>query len=86
MLQTYEATYNGEQFRWINQAPPKLDKEVPVVLVMDVEKTATKPKKNLHEVLQRTRGAWGCLGSGKSLDEIDQEINEIRHEWDREWD
>lgn len=45
MLQTYEATYNGEQFRWINQAPPKLDKEVPVVLVMDVEKTAIKPKK-----------------------------------------
>jgi len=83
MLQTYEATYNGEQFRWINQAPPKLDKEVPVVLVMDVEKTAIKPKKNLHDVLQR---AWGCLGSGKSLDKIDQEINETRHEWDREWD
>jgi hypothetical protein len=81
MLQTYEAIYNGNQFRWINQAPPKLDKEVRVVLVMDVEKTTAKPQKNLHEVLQR---AWGCLGRGKSLDEIDQEINEMRKEWDRD--
>jgi len=81
MLQTYEAIYSDNQFRWINQAPPKLDKEVRVVLVMDVEKTT--PKKNLHEVLQR---AWGCLGRGKSLDEIDQEINEMRKEWDRGWD
>jgi len=83
MLQTYEAIYSGNQFRWINQAPPKLDKEVRVVLVMDVENTVAKPKKNLHEVLQ---GAWGCLGSGKSLDEIDQEMNEMRNEWDRGWD
>ncbi len=28
--------------------------------------------------------AWGCLGMGKSLDEIDQEINEMRKEWERE--
>jgi len=83
MLQTYEAIYSDNQFHWINQAPPKLDKEVPVVLVMDVEKTAANPKKNLHEVLQR---AWGCLGKGKSLDEIDREINEMRKEWNRGWD
>jgi len=83
MLQTYEATYNGEQFRWINQAPPKLDKEVPVVLVMDVEKTAIKPQKNLHDVLQRTRGAWG---KGKTLDEIDAEIHIMRSGWERKWD
>ncbi|MEN8214900.1 MAG: hypothetical protein ABFS56_00670 [Pseudomonadota bacterium] len=83
MLQTYEATYNGKQFRWINQAPPKLDKEVRVVVVMDVKKPSAKPKKNLHEVLQR---AWGSLGRGRSLDEIDQEINEMRLEWNREWD
>ncbi|TGN99709.1 hypothetical protein PN36_34940 [Candidatus Thiomargarita nelsonii] len=83
MLQTYEAIYSDNQFRWINQAPPKVDKEVRVVLVMDVEKNTAKQKKNLHEVLQR---AWGCLGRGKSLDEIDQEINEMRKEWGRGWD
>jgi len=83
MLQTYEAIYSDNQFRWINQAPPKLDKEVRVVLVMDVEKTTAKPKKNLHEVLQRTRGAWG---KGKTLDEIDAEIHTMRSEWERKWD
>jgi len=81
MLQTYEAIYNGNQFRWINP-PPKVNKEVHVLLVMDIENTVTKPKKNIHEVLQRS---WGCLGTGKSLDQIDQEINEMRQEWDREW-
>jgi hypothetical protein len=79
MLQTYEAIYNGNQFRWINP-PPKVNKEVHVVLVMDVENMVTKSKKNIHEVLQRS---WGCLGSSKSLDEIDKEINEMRHKWDR---
>ncbi len=81
MLQTYEAIYNGNQFRWINP-PPKVNKEVHVLLIMDVEKTVTKSKKNIYEVLQHS---WGCLGTGKSLDEIDQEINELRKEWDREW-
>ncbi|MEK8018841.1 MAG: hypothetical protein VSS75_018365 [Candidatus Parabeggiatoa sp.] len=83
MLQTYEALYSDNQFRWLNQAPPKLDREVHVVLVMDIEKTTAKPKKNLHDVLQR---AWGCLGTGKSLDEIDAEMNAMRQDWDRGWD
>jgi hypothetical protein len=82
MLQTYEAIYNGEQFHWLNKIPPKPDQEVHVVLVMDVEKTVVKSKPNIHDVLQR---AWGCLGTNKSLDEIDQEINEMRQEWEREW-
>ena len=80
MLQTYQAIYKNNQFFWVNQVPPNLNKEVPVVVVMDVEPTPTKPQKNLREVLQR---AWGCLGNGKSLDEIDREINEMRQEWDR---
>ncbi|MDM8562476.1 hypothetical protein QUF54_03895 [Candidatus Marithioploca araucensis] len=75
MLQTYEAIYSGNQIRWINQAPPELDEERRVVVVMNVEKSAAKPKQNIHEVLEQ---AWGCLGRGKSLDEIDQEINEMR--------
>jgi hypothetical protein len=83
MLQTYEAIYNGHQFHWLNQIPPKPEKEVHVVLVMDVDKPIVKPKSNIQEVLQQ---AWGCLSIGKSLDEIDQEINEMRQEWERGWD
>lgn len=77
MLQTYEAIYNGQQFHWLNETPPKPDKEIRVVVVMDVEKP------NIREVLQNTRGAWS---KGKTLDEIDAEIKSMRSEWDREWD
>ncbi len=83
MLQTYEAIYSGNQFRWINQTPPELDEERRVVVVMNVEKSAAKPKKNIREILERTRGAWG---KGKTRDEIDAEINIMRSEWERKWD
>jgi hypothetical protein len=83
MLQTYEAIYSGNQIRWINQAPPEVDEERRVVVVMNVEKSAAKPKQNIHEVLERTRGAWG---KGKTRDEIDAEINIMRSEWERKWD
>ena len=82
MLQTYEAIYDGKQFQWLNDIPPQPEKEIRVVLLMDVEKTVVNSKPNIHEVLQK---AWGCLGTGKNLDEIDQEINEMRQEWEREW-
>ena len=83
MLQTYEAIYSGNQFRWIDRAPPKLDKEVRVVLVMNVEPAPIKPQESIHDLLQRTRGAWG---KGKTMDEIDAEISAMRSEWVREWD
>lgn len=81
MLQTYEAIYSDNQLHWINQSPPKLDKKVRVIVVMEVENTVKKPKKDLHDILDR---AWGCMGNGKSMDEIDLEMNRMRQEWDRE--
>ncbi len=36
MLQTYEAIYNGQQFHWLNNIPPQPDKEIHVVVVMDI--------------------------------------------------
>jgi len=84
MLQTYEAIYSDNQFHWINQAPPKFDKKVPVVVVMNVEHTTTKPDDfDIDDILECACGAWS---SGKTLDEIDKEINEMRREWDRGWD
>jgi hypothetical protein len=75
MLQTYQAIYKNNQFFWVNQAPPNLNKEVPVVVVMNVEPTPTKPKESIHALLQRTRGAWG---KKKTMDEIDAEISAMR--------
>ncbi len=82
MLRSYEAIYKHGQFRWLNQIPPQVNKEVRVVLVMDVEQARSKPKENIRELLRRTRGAWG---KGKTIDEIDAEINAMRSEWEREW-
>lgn len=37
----------------------------------------------IRKVLDETRGAWG---TGKTLDEIDQEINAMRErDWSRDW-
>jgi len=49
--------------------------------VAEIVEAKTQTKDNLHEVLQR---AWGCLGSGKTLDDIDRELQVMRHEWERE--
>lgn len=79
MLRTYEAIYKSGIFRWVDQMPPL--QEMRVVVVADV--VEAKADNKIDEILDR---AWGCLGTGKSLDEIDIEINEMRKEWDREWD
>jgi hypothetical protein len=69
MLRSYEAVYTGNQFRWIGQAPP--NQEMRVLVVANVVETKAKADDDIDEILDR---AWGCLGTGKSLNEIDQEI------------
>jgi len=57
---------------------------VPVVIVMNVEHAQKKPDDfDIDDILECACGAWS---SGKILDEIDKEINEMRREWDRGWD
>jgi hypothetical protein len=78
MLRSYEAIYTNNQFRWIAQAPPNQEMRV---MVANVLESKLKADEEIDEILDR---AWGCLGTAKSLDEIDQEINEMRQEWERE--
>ncbi len=55
MLKSYEAFYDGNQFTWLNQAPPKLKKKVRVVLVIEEEppaaQTQAKSKYNLADLV-----------------------------------
>ncbi len=83
MLQSYEAIYKNNQFFWINQVPPTFENNKKVVVVMDIEQAPTKPQESIHDLLQRTRGAWG---KGKTMDEIDAKISAMRSEWRREWE
>jgi len=83
MLKSYEAIYRQGQLRWLHQAPPTVDQELRVLVIAEIVEAKTSTKHNLPEVLQQ---AWGCLGSGKTLDDIDRELQVMRHEWEREWD
>ena len=75
---TYEAVLEDGQLDWIGEQPG-VGRHRVLVTVLE------KPRPSAEEVqrvLDETRGAWG---TGKSLDEIDAEIEEMRTEWDRPW-
>ncbi len=83
MLKSYEAIYSHGRLRWINQAPPKPEKEMRVVVVMDIYPEPQQPQESIRELLRRTLGS---MGKRKTLDEIDAEIRTMRNEWKREWE
>ncbi len=86
MLKSYEAVLEHNQLvHWLSPAPPKHATKVRIVIVM--EEVSPPPlvsenPLNHREVLQRTRGAWG---RGKTIEEVDAEIHQMRSEWEREW-
>ena len=52
MLKSYEAFYDGNELTWLNQAPPKLEKKVRVVLVIEEEPVAQiQAKYNLADLV-----------------------------------
>jgi antitoxin component of MazEF toxin-antitoxin module len=53
MLKSYEAFYDGNELTWLNQAPPKLEKKVRVVLVIEEEPPVEiqKAKYNLADLV-----------------------------------
>jgi hypothetical protein len=76
MLKSYEAVYNHGRLHWIHQAPPELAKETRVIVVLDIpQHQEENAQESIHALLQRTRGS---LGRGKTLQEIDQEIQVMR--------
>jgi hypothetical protein len=82
MLKSYEAVYHNGHLHWLGMPPPQAIEKHHVMVVVDLEKEA-KPTTDIRQLLAKTRG---CLKPLRSLDEIDQNITEMRSEWDREWD
>jgi len=86
MLKSYEAILEHNQsIRWLSPAPPKHAAKVRIVIVMEeappLPLVSESPLSH-REVLRRTRGAWG---RGKTIEEVDAEIRQMRSEWEREW-
>lgn len=82
MLKNYEAVYHNGHLHWLGM-PPLREIEKRHVVVVDLDKGATRPPVDIRQLLAQTRG---CLRPLRSIDEIDQNISGMRSEWNRAWD
>ena len=82
MLKSYEAVYDHGALKWVGDAPP-IEDVSKVVVVVDVPSRTKKHKlSETRKILGSTRGAWS---SGKTIEEIDKEIDKMRVAWERDW-
>ena len=78
MSKTYQAIYENGHLEWLGEQPGTGRHRL---LVTIVERAPMPPSsQEVHRMLETTRGAWG---HGKTLDEIDAEVDRMRTEWDR---
>lgn len=78
MSKTYAAIYADGRLEWVGEQPGAGHH---YVLVTVLERGAPRhAPEEVHRVLEATCGAWG---SGKTREEIDAEIEQMRAEWDR---
>jgi hypothetical protein len=81
MLKTYEAIYEDGKLRWVREQPAGRRMKVMVTVLEDEPDARTLAARK--EIWQRSKG---CVKPGKSIEEIDADIRQMRAEWEREWD
>jgi hypothetical protein len=79
-MKSYEAIYEKDTLKWLAERPEIADGEHVIVMVKNREVPDKSEKAKIRETLNR---AWGAWGTGKTLDEIDDEIRQMR---ERDWD
>ena len=62
--------------------PPQEIEKRHVMVIVDLEKKAAKTATDIRQLLAQTRG---CLKPLRLIDEIDQNISDMRSEWDRDY-
>ena len=82
MLKTYEATYEDGKLRWVKEIP-NIQNGAKVSVTVDVPDDVQRREEEIRKVLDEACGAWG---TGKTLEEIDREIETVRKaDWSRGW-
>jgi len=79
-MPTYEAIYEDGQLEWIGDEPTPGRHRVQV-RVLDRE-SESRDLDEVQRILDESHGAWG---TDKSVEEIDEEIDKMRSDWDRPW-
>ena len=78
MAKTYEAIYEDGHLEWLGEQPGTGRHCLLVTVVED--RPPQRSAQEVHRMFEATRGAWG---HGKTREEIDAEIDQMRAEWDR---
>jgi hypothetical protein len=81
MSKTYEAIYEEGHLEWLGDQPGAGRHHLLVTVIQN--HTTRHAPQDVHDVLEATRGAWS---RGRTLEEIDAEIDQMRAEWDRDDD
>lgn len=81
MLKSYEAVYEDGTLRWVREQPA--GKRMKVIVTVLEEEADNRPSATRKGLLERTKG---CVGTGKSIEEIDSDVRQMRAEWERQWD
>jgi hypothetical protein len=76
MLKSYAAIYRQGHLDWLDDAPEQDNVKVIVTLVEAAPQNQTA---QVQEILQQ---AWGCMEKPLTIQEIDQEIAQMRAEWE----
>jgi hypothetical protein len=82
MLKSYEAVYEEGRLWWVREQPAARRMKV-IVTVLEEDTDAVQCAITRKALLERTKG---CVRPGKSLEEIDADVRQMRDEWQREWD
>jgi hypothetical protein len=78
MLKSYEAVYEDGKLRWVREQPDARRMKV-IVTVLEEETDAQRAVTG-KALLERTKG---CVRPGRSREEIDANVRQMRDEWQR---
>lgn len=75
MLRSYSAFYKQGQLEWLDDVPEVENMRVIVTFIENVPSELSAKEKILKQ-------AWGCVESPKTQTEIDNDIAQMRREWE----